>query len=90
MNLLSREVDMVRAPQRKKRAELSTVGYGKTVASVLGGAVSTIAAYFGEQWMGHPLPVEVSGAVQTVITTAAVFFTHHTLFEKFDIKLRRG
>ena len=81
---------MVRGPKRKKRTELPNIGYGKTVASVLGGAVTTIAAYFAEQWMGHPLPVEVSGAVQTVITTAAVFFTHHTLFEKVDIKLRRG
>jgi L-lactate permease len=81
---------MVKTPKRKKRTELNDVGYGKTIASVLGGAVTTIAAYFVEQWLGHPLPEVVSGAVQTVITAAAVFFTHHTLFEKVDIRLHRG
>ncbi len=80
---------MVKAPKAKKRKELPDVGYGKAVASVLGGALTTIAVW-GAKEMGHPLPELVSGAVQTVITTVAVYFTHHTLFEKFDIRLHRG
>ena len=64
-----------------KRKQLANIGYGKTIASALGGAFTTIAVFVAQQ-MGHPLPVEVSGAVQTIITTLAVYFTHHTISVK--------
>jgi hypothetical protein len=65
-----------------KRKQLANIGYGKTIASVLGGAITTIAVFVAQQEMGHPLPAEVSGALQTIITTLAVYFTHHTISVK--------
>ncbi len=72
---------MARRRRIQRRRGIPNIGYGKTIASVLGGALTTIVAFIVQQ-MGHPLPVEVSGAVQTVVTTLAVFFTHHTLTVK--------
>jgi hypothetical protein len=64
-----------------KRKHLHNVGYGKTGAAVVGGAVTTIVVY-GSQLMGHALPADVTAAVQTAITAVAVFFTQHTVFTK--------
>jgi CDP-diglyceride synthetase len=64
-----------------KRKHLTNVGYGKTGAAVVGGAVSTVVVYIF-QAMGHALPAEATAAVQTVVTTVVVFFTQHTLFTK--------
>jgi len=75
---------MARRPKRKrtKRKNIPNIGYGKTIAAGTAGALTTIVAFVVEQWTGHPLPTEITAAVQTVITAVAVYFTHHTLFEK--------
>jgi hypothetical protein len=75
---------MARGPKRKrtKRRNIPNIGYGKTVASGAVGGLTIIVVYVIEQLTGHRLPTEITAAVQTVLTTAAVYFTHHTLFER--------
>lgn len=58
---------------------MNDIGYGKSIAAVLAGAVATIAIYIVEQWSGHPLPAEITNSIQTVFTAGAVFLTPHTL-----------
>lgn len=56
----------------------SNTGYGKSVAAVAAGAISTIGGYAFQQATGHPLPAEIVGSVQTLLTLAAVYFTPHS------------
>jgi hypothetical protein len=64
-----------------KRKHLHNVGYGKTGAAIVGGAVSTVVVFVAQE-MGHPLPADVTAAAQTIITAVIVFFTQHTIFTK--------
>ena len=58
---------------------MADIGYGKSIAAGVAGAVATIAIYVIEQWSGHALPAEITTAIQTVITVGAVFVTPRTL-----------
>lgn len=53
-------------------------GYGKSVAAVASGALATIVIWVVDQFLPTPMPPEISAAVQTLFTTAAVFLTPHT------------
>ncbi len=53
-------------------------GYGKSTAAVLAGAIVTIIVWALDTFTTVKLSVEVAGAIQTVITTVAVFFVPHT------------
>lgn len=55
------------------------IGYGKSIAAVAAGAVSTLVIYIIQGMIGHSLPADVAAAVQTLITTGAVYLTPHTL-----------
>jgi hypothetical protein len=67
--------------RRVQRHHIANIGYGKTVASAVGGAVAIIVAWIVQDLLHYPLRAEVIPAFQTILTTAAVFFTHHTLTE---------
>jgi len=59
-----------------------TPGVAKTVASALAGALTIILVYLFDTYVadsGHQLPNEVVGALQTLIVSAAVFFTPHQI-----------
>lgn len=56
-----------------------TPGVSKSVAAVAAGALSTIIAWAIEQVTGHPLPAEIVGSAQTLLTLGAVYFTPHSL-----------
>lgn len=59
------------------------VGMGKSVAAIVAGSLSTIVLYIVNSILAHygaaPLPSEIVAAVQTLITTAAVYWTPHNL-----------
>lgn len=52
-------------------------GYGKSMAAVAAGALATIVIWVIDQFLPTPMPAEISAAVQTLLTTAAVFLTPH-------------
>ena len=57
-----------------------TPGMAKAGAAVVAGALSTIVVYVLDTYVvgaAHQLPAEIVGAIQTLITGAAVFFTPH-------------
>jgi len=55
-------------------------GYGKSLAAVFAGAVSTIVIWVLKMKIGaDQVPADIAGAIQTVITTGAVFFTPQLL-----------
>ena len=53
-------------------------GYGKSVAALVAGAVTTLGVYIIEQSLGHPLPAEITNAAQVIITAVAVYVVPHT------------
>ena len=55
-------------------------GYGKSLAAVIAGAVSTIVIWALKMKMGpDQVPADIAGAIQTLITTGAVYFTPQML-----------
>lgn len=52
-------------------------GFGKSVAAVGAGSLSVIVVYIVNQMIVHPLPAEITAAIQTLITTLAVYLTPH-------------
>ena len=56
-----------------------TPGVAKTVGAMLAGAITVIAVYVIDQFLPHPLPAEVTAAIQTVFTVGVVYFTPHSM-----------
>lgn len=54
-------------------------GSGKAIGAVVGGALYTIIVYLIQAIAHVTLPAEVSAAIQTLVVTACVYFTPHTL-----------
>lgn len=54
-------------------------GSGKAIGAVIGGALYTIIIYAIQAAAHVTLPAEVSGAIQTLVVTACVYFTPHNL-----------
>ena len=58
-------------------------GYGKSLAAIAAGAVSTIVIYIIDAVLKAKgigaLPADIVAAVQTLITTGAVYLTPHNL-----------
>lgn len=52
-------------------------GSNKAIASIASGAASVIVVYIVNQVIPHPLPAEIVAAVQTLLTTLAVWLTPH-------------
>lgn len=52
-------------------------GMNKAVASIASGAASVIAIYIINQVIPHPLPAEIVAAVQTLVTSLAVWLVPH-------------
>jgi len=54
-------------------------GYGKSIAAVLAGSGSTIVVYIINQVLAKysmpPLPAEITAAIQTLLTTGAVYYS---------------
>lgn len=58
-------------------------GSGKAIASVVGGAVSVILLYLINRFIPPPpLPDYIDGAIQTLIVTAATYYTPHTFLQR--------
>lgn len=55
------------------------VGSGKAIGAVIGGALYTIIVYIISAALHVALPAEVSGAIQTLVVTACVYWTPHNL-----------
>ena len=55
------------------------VGSGKAIGAVIGGSVATIAVYLIQSATGHPLPADISAAVQTLVVTLIVWLVPHNL-----------
>lgn len=55
-----------------------TPGAAKSVAAIAAGALATIVVYVVDQVTGKTLPPEIVAAVQTLVTTAAVYFVPHS------------
>ena len=55
------------------------IGYGKTIAALIGGLFSLILVYFIQRAMTGPFPAEIWAVAQTLITAAAVCFIPHTI-----------
>jgi hypothetical protein len=54
-----------------------TVGVNKAVGAVLAGALSTIVIYLLNRYVQPPLPAEIGQAIQTILTTAVVYYVPH-------------
>ena len=53
--------------------------YGAGGSALIGGALYTIIMYAIQAAAHVTLPAEVSGAIQTLVVTACVYFTPHNL-----------
>ncbi|HYM33428.1 MAG TPA: hypothetical protein VEU47_19165 [Candidatus Cybelea sp.] len=53
------------------------IGNNKAYAAIAAGALSTIVIYVVDQFLKSPLPPEICAAVQTLLSTAAVYLTPH-------------
>ena len=53
------------------------IGFGKSVAAVVAGAATPGVVDLINQFMPQPLPAEITDAIQTLITAAAVYYTPH-------------
>jgi hypothetical protein len=70
-------------PSEPPPVTAASVGYGKSLAAVFAGAVSTIVIWVLKMKMGaDQVPAEIAGAIQTLITTGAVFFTPQLLRQR--------
>ena len=60
------------------------IGLGKSMAAVAAGALSTILIYIIDAILkakgADALPAGIEAAVQTLVTTAAVYFVPHDAF----------
>lgn len=56
---------------------MNEIGNNKAIASGIAGAVTIVAVYVINQFMTSPLPPEIVAAVQTIVTTAIVWYVPH-------------